>query len=48
MHSMVYALDELADQYDPYWWKVADDGRVGWFTQEDGHVYGYPNSSFTR
>lgn len=45
--DMVYALDELADQYDPYWWQVADDGRVDWFKQEDGHTYGYPNASFS-
>lgn len=45
--GMVYALDELAEEYDPYWFEVADSGRVGWFTQEDGHVYGYPNSSFS-
>jgi putative aldouronate transport system substrate-binding protein len=45
--GMVYALDELAEQYDPYWFEVADEGRVGWFTQKDGHIYGYPNSSFS-
>lgn len=45
--GMVYALDELAEQYDPYWFEVADPGRVGWFTQDDGHIYGYPNSSFS-
>lgn len=45
--DMVYALDELAAEYDPYWFEVADSGRVGWFTQPDGHVYGYPNSSFS-
>lgn len=45
--GMVYALDELATEYDPYWFEVADKGRVGWFTQEDGHIYGYPNSSFS-
>ncbi len=45
--GMVYALDELATKYDPYWFDVADSGRVGWFTQEDGHIYGYPNSSFS-
>ncbi|WP_310602042.1 extracellular solute-binding protein [Anaerosporobacter sp.] len=45
--GMVYALDELAAEYDPYWFEVADEGRVGWFTQADGHVYGYPNSSFS-
>ncbi|BCN32194.1 type 2 periplasmic-binding domain-containing protein [Anaeromicropila herbilytica] len=45
--EMVYPLDELAKKYDPYWFKVADEGRVKWFTQEDGHIYGYPNSSFS-
>ncbi|HEX3022166.1 MAG TPA: extracellular solute-binding protein [Lachnospiraceae bacterium] len=45
--DMVYALDELATKYDPYWFEVADEGRVNWFTQEDGHIYGYPNSSFS-
>lgn len=45
--EMVYALDELAEQYDPYWFEVADPGRIGWFTEEDGHIYGYPNSSFS-
>ncbi len=45
--GMVYALDELAAQYDPYWFEVADEGRIGWFTKEDGHIYGYPNSSFS-
>ena len=45
--GMVYALDELATEYDPYWFQVADNGRVSWFTQEDGHIYGYPNSSFS-
>ncbi len=45
--GMVYALDELAGQYDPYWFEVADPGRAGWFTQDDGYIYGYPNSSFS-
>ena len=45
--DMVYALNELADQYDPYFFKVADDARIGWYTQPDGNVYGYPNSSYT-
>ena len=45
--GMVYALNELAEQYDPYWFEVADPGRVGWFTKADGNVYGYPNASFS-
>jgi putative aldouronate transport system substrate-binding protein len=45
--DMVWALDELATEHDPYWFEVADKGRVGWYTKEDGHIYGYPNSSFS-
>ena len=45
--DMVYALNELADQYDPYFFKVADEARLDWYKQEDGNVYGYPNSSYT-
>ena len=44
--GMVYALNELADQYDPYFWTVADQERLSWYTQEDGNVYCYPNSSY--
>lgn len=43
--EMVLPLNELADQYDPYFFKVADPAKVGWFTQPDGKVYGYPNAS---
>lgn len=45
--DMVYALDELADTYDMYFWQVADEGIINWYTSEDGHIYQYPNSSFT-
>ena len=45
--GLVYALDELATQYDPYFYEVASPERIGWYTQEDGHIYGYPNSSYT-
>ena len=44
--DMVYALNELADEYDPYFWTVADEERLNWYTQEDGNVYCYPNSSY--
>ncbi len=43
----VYALDELADQYDTYFWKVTNDQSVQWYTSDDGHLYQYPNSSFS-
>ncbi len=45
--DMVYALNELADQYDPHFFDVADPQAVGWYTQPDGNLYGYPNSSIT-
>lgn len=43
--DLVLPLNELADQYDPYFYKVTDPAKVSWYTQEDGNVYGYPNSS---
>ena len=45
--DMVYALNELADQYDPYFYQVADPQALSWYTQADGNVYGYPCSSVT-
>ena len=45
--GLVYALDELAEKYDPYFFKVANPDKLGWYRQEDGHVYGYPNASYT-
>ena len=44
--DMVYALNELADTYDPYFWQVADSTVVNWYTREDGNIYCYPNSSY--
>lgn len=44
--ELVYALDELAEKYDPYFFNVASPARLGWYTREDGHVYGYPNASY--
>lgn len=43
--GLVLPLDELAKQYDPYFFKVADATKLDWYRQEDGHVYGYPNAS---
>lgn len=41
----MYALDELADKYDTYFYNVVNDEVVKWYTKEDGHFYGYPNSA---
>lgn len=43
--DLVLPLNELAKQYDPYFFKVTDPAKVSWYTQEDGNIYGYPNAS---
>lgn len=45
--DMVYALNELADQYDAYFWEVTNPEVISWYTREDGNLYCYPNSSYT-
>jgi len=45
--NMLEPLNKLAEQYDPYFFKVANPDRLAWYTQADGNVYGYPNASFT-
>jgi len=45
--GLVESLDDLAAKYDPYFFKVTNPDKVGWYTQPDGHIYGYPNASYT-
>ncbi len=45
--GLVLPLDVLAEEYDPYFFKVASPQKLNWYRQADGHVYGYPNSSYT-
>ncbi len=45
--DMVYSLNELADTYCPELWDNMDQTIVDWYTQEDGNLYWYPNSSIT-
>ncbi|CAI6048759.1 hypothetical protein PAECIP112173_01306 [Paenibacillus sp. JJ-100] len=45
--NLIYALDELANQYDPYFFKVAGDGALQWHRQEDGHTYVIPNDAYS-
>lgn len=45
--DMAYALNELAEQYDPYFLEVADDEVLNWYSCDDGNVYCYPNSSIS-
>lgn len=43
--GLVLPLNKLAEEYDPYFIKVSDPDKLGWYSQPDGNVYGYPNSS---
>ncbi len=45
--NMVYALNELADEYDVYFYEVTDEAALNWYTKEDGNIYAYPNSSIS-
>lgn len=45
--NLIYALDELANQYDPYFYKVTGDGALQWYRQEDGHTYVIPNDAYS-
>lgn len=45
--KQLYAIDELADKYDMYFYNVASKDKLNWFKKEDGHTYGYPNASYT-
>ncbi|MBD5508585.1 MAG: extracellular solute-binding protein [Lachnospiraceae bacterium] len=45
--DMVYALNALADEYDPCFYQVSNADAVSWYTQEDGNIYSYPNSSYS-
>jgi len=40
-------LNDLADKYDPYFYKVADRQTLSWHQLEDGKTYGYPSYSNT-
>ncbi len=45
--GQVYALNELADLYDPAFYEVTSAQVRDWYTLSDGNIYGYPNSSYT-
>lgn len=44
--DMVYALNELADTYDAYFWETTEEAVRVWYTKEDGNFYCYPNSAY--
>lgn len=41
-------LNELADKYDPYFYKVAQEQTLNWYELKDGNTYGYPSFSNTE
>jgi putative aldouronate transport system substrate-binding protein len=41
-------LNDLADRYDPYFYKVAAKDTLNWFKLKDGKTYGYPDYSNTQ
>lgn len=43
--GLLYPLNELADQHDPYFYKVAYKSILNWFTRDVGNLYGWPNFS---
>ncbi len=44
----VYALSDLADEYDPYFWEVTSPDIVNWYKQADGKLYSYPCNGNTK
>lgn len=45
--NQIYALNELADLYEPLFWHNVDSEVKNWHTSEDGNLYYYPNSFYT-
>lgn len=46
--SWALPLNDLADKYDPYFYKVAAADTLGWFQLENGKTYGYPSYSNSK
>ncbi len=46
--NWAYSLQDLADNYDPYFYQVADSQSLGWFKLADGKTYCYPDYSNTK
>ena len=45
--EMVYALNELGEKYDMYFFEATNPDIRKWFTRDDGNIYGYPGFSVT-
>lgn len=46
-NQWAYSLNELADTYDPYFYKAASKDTLNWLQLSDGKTYGYANYSNT-
>lgn len=46
--SWALPLNKLADKYDPYFYKVAQQQTLDWYKLDDGNTYGYPSYSNTQ
>lgn len=46
--GFVYPLNELADQYDLYFYDVAGAATLNWYKQADGNTYCMPNEAYTE
>ena len=40
--------EDLVDNYDPYFYQVASEDSLNWFSLSDGKTYGYPDYSNTQ
>ncbi len=45
--SWAWPIQDLADKYDPYFYKVAREDTLNWYKLDDGKTYGYPDYSNT-
>ena len=45
--EQVYALNQLADEYDKEFYENVNSDTVAWYTQSDGNLYCYPSYSYT-
>ncbi|MFC5463954.1 sugar ABC transporter substrate-binding protein [Lederbergia graminis] len=46
--SWALPLNKLAEKYDPYFFKVAQQQTLDWYKLDDGNTYGYPSYSNTK
>lgn len=45
--DMLAPLNQLAQEYEPLFFNVADEQRLNWYSDDNGDIYGYPNASYS-